>query len=74
MPLETSARIWDQYLHYGDYFLIKVAIAICTCLEQSVSTDNFEKMVLLFKNVRNFVNDENLFKAIEEVKFTRKNY
>ena len=27
--LEISSRIWDSYLYYGDYFLVKVAIAIC---------------------------------------------
>ena len=32
-PIETSARLWDQYLFHGDYFLIKVAISICLCLE-----------------------------------------
>jgi len=28
-PLETSARLWDSYLFYGDYFLVRIAIAIC---------------------------------------------
>lgn len=73
-PLETSARIWDQYLYYGDFFLLKTAIAICLCLEQSVSSDNFEMLVLLFKNVKNFVNDEMLLKTLNEVKFNKKNY
>lgn len=33
-PLETSARLWDSYLYFGDFYLLKVAIAICACLEQ----------------------------------------
>lgn len=27
--LEVSSRLWDQYLYHGDYFLMKVAIAVC---------------------------------------------
>ena len=34
--LETSARLWDSYLYHGDYYLIKIAIAICQCLEQQL--------------------------------------
>ena len=30
--------------------------------------------MLLFKNVRNSVTDEMLFKALDEVKFTKDNY
>ncbi|TNV73455.1 hypothetical protein FGO68_gene16015 [Halteria grandinella] len=73
--LETSARLWDSYLFHGDYFMIKVALAICCCLEQhliqqgvlngSSGTGQFEMMVLLFKNVKNFVSEEGLFQALE---------
>lgn len=70
-PLETSARLWDQYLFYGDFYLMKIAISICQCLESSVSSDNFEMLVILFKNVRNFVSEEMLFKVLEEIKFNK---
>ena len=53
---------------------MKVAISICSCLELSVSSDNFEMLVLLFKNVRNFVSDDMLIKAIDEMKFNKKQY
>jgi hypothetical protein len=36
-PLETSARLWDQYLYHGDFFLVRVAIAICLCLEAQLT-------------------------------------
>jgi Rab-GTPase-TBC domain len=32
-PLETSARLWDAYLFFGDFYLLKIAIGICYCLE-----------------------------------------
>ncbi len=66
--LETSARLWDSYLYHGDYYLVRIAIAICACLEASVQgggTGQFEMMVLLFKNVRNFVTEEALFQALD---------
>ena len=72
--LEISARIWDQYLHYGDFYLLKVAIGICSCLEQSVASDNFEMLVILFKNVRNFVDEKSLFKTLEDIKITKQSY
>ena len=31
-PLSYSAKLWDNYLFYGDHYLIKVAVAICACL------------------------------------------
>ena len=71
-PLETIALIWDHYFFYGDYYLIKVAIAICACLESNVSANNFEMMVLLFKNVRNFVTEDDLFLVLErDIRFTK---
>lgn len=36
--LETSARLWDSFLYYGDYFLVRIAIAICNCLEASLGS------------------------------------
>jgi hypothetical protein len=39
-----------------------------------VSSDNFEMLVLLFKNVKNFVQPEQLLKAMEELKFSKNNY
>lgn len=63
-----------MYLHYGDFFLMKVALSICLCLEKSVSSDNFEMLVMLFKNVRNYVNEEMLFKALDDIKFNKASY
>lgn len=40
--LETSARIWDQYLYHGDFFLVKVAIAICLSLSEQMASPNLQ--------------------------------
>jgi hypothetical protein len=83
-PLDTSSRLWDNYLYYGDFFVMKVALAICSCLEQQLgaqgvsggSTGQFEMMVLLFKNVKNFITEEALFNALESpcAKFSQEDY
>lgn len=61
-------------MFYGDFFLIKVAIGICAALEHNVASNNFEMMVLLFKNVRNFVTEEMLMESLKQVKFNKKEY
>ena len=48
LPLESSARIWDNYFFYGDEFLMKVCLGICACLEK-ICTENFEMIIVLFK-------------------------
>jgi hypothetical protein len=78
-PLETSARFWDSYLYYGDHFLLKVAIAICHCLEGNLNPPSnssqgqgqFEMMVLLFKNVGKFVTEEAMFNALESKEISK---
>lgn len=32
--LQVSARIWDSYLHYGDYYLMKVCLGVSMCIEK----------------------------------------
>ena len=64
LSLDISARIWDSYLFYGDHYLMKVCIGMCACLEQQVSEDNFEQLVIIFKTVDKYVTEEALFKAI----------
>lgn len=54
--------------------MIKVAIGICAALEQNVASNNFEMMVLLFKNVKNFVTEEMLMESLKTVKFNKKDY
>jgi len=40
--LEVSSRLWDQYLYHGDYFLMKVAIAVCQCLAEQMANPNMQ--------------------------------
>ena len=39
-----------------------------------MASDNFEMLVILFKNVRNFVDGKNLFKALDSIKLTKQQY
>ena len=32
-PFGLTTRLWDNYFFYGDFFLMKLAIAICTTIE-----------------------------------------
>lgn len=73
LPLEVSSRIWDSYFFYGDSYLMKVCLAICACLEK-ICTENFEMIIVLFKQVKKHVSEEELFKAVDEIKLTEKQY
>jgi len=50
---------------------MKVCLAICCCLEK-LCTENFEMIIVLFKQVNKHVSEEELFKAIDEIKLTEK--
>ena len=54
--------------------MIKIALAVCHCLESQVSSDNFDMLVILFKNIRNNVASEDLYKAVEDTRYTKKEY
>lgn len=69
--LDISARIWDNFFYYGDFFILKTALAICLCLDQKTNQESFENIVLLVKNVKSFINEDQLFKAIETIKLTK---
>ena len=71
LKLETSSRLWDNYFFYGEPYLMRVCLAIATCLER-LCTENFEMIIVLFKQVQKHVNNEDLFKAIEDIKLTDK--
>jgi hypothetical protein len=50
LKLETSSRLWDSFFFYGDAYLMKVCLAICSCLEK-LCQENFEMIIVLFKQV-----------------------
>ena len=76
-PLEVSARLWDSFFFYGDYYLMKICLAVATVLEKQVlapENDSFEMLIILFKNIGKYVGAEQLFTAIDKVQLTEKQY
>ena len=49
--LDMSSRIWDSYFVYGDYYLMRVYMAISSCLEKQVNENNFEALIIMFKSI-----------------------
>lgn len=72
--LDLSSRIWDNFFYNGDFFILKTALAICLNLEQQLDQQSFENIVLLVKNVKEFVKEEGLFRSINEIKLTKQIY
>jgi len=64
-PLEVSSRIWDNFLYFGDFYIIKTALGICSCIEaKTQQAGSFENIVLLLKSVKKEIPPEAIFKAI----------
>ena len=76
LELDISARIWDNYFFYGDYYLMKVCLAISLILEKQATgneeKDGFEMLIILFKNVGKHIEAEQLFKTVDDIKLTEK--
>ena len=74
-PLSISARLWDSWLLYGEFYFIKVCLAICLCLwEQVTENGGYEMLIILFKSIDKYITEENLFTKIDEIKLTDKEY
>ena len=69
--LDLTSRIWDNFFYYGDFFILKTALAIFYGLESKSSMESFENVVLLIKSVKTIVDEESLFKALHDIKLTR---
>ena len=72
--LDLSSRIWDSFFYYGDFFILKSALAICYCLEAQANMLSFENIVLQVKNVKQFITEEGLFKSLNDIKLTKAQY
>ena len=72
--MEISSRLWDSYLFYGDPYLMKICISISSLLEKQLNEENFEQMVIMFKSVDQYVQEEPLFAALDSIKLTDKQY
>ena len=53
---------------------MKTALSICYVIEQKTSLESFENVVLLVKNVKQFITEDILFKALTDIKLTKVQY
>ena len=74
LSLDFSSRIWDSYFVYGDFYLMKVCLAISSCVSKQVDEENYEMLIMMFKSIDKSVTEETLFKAIDDNKLTEKQY
>jgi len=74
LQLELSARIWDNYFLYGDWFLMKTCLAICQCLSEKLVTGNFDMIIIMFKQVKQHVTSDEVFKALDASKLTEQQF
>lgn len=69
VSFKTAARLCDNYLFHGDFWLMKAALALCCCLNLSSSISH-EVTMMMLKNPRKWVNEERLLKVISSIHLT----
>ena len=74
LPLALSSRIWDSWLFYGEVYFIRVCLAVCLCLWDQVNDGSYEMLIILFKSIDKYVNEESLFAKIEMIKLSEAKY
>ena len=51
VPLQISARIWDSWLFFDEYFFMKLILAVSSALKDQLVDGAFEKIITLFKSM-----------------------
>jgi len=74
LPLALSSRVWDSWLFYGEIFFVRVCLAVCLCLYEQVNDGSYEMLIILFKSIDKYVNEETLFTKLDLIKLSEKNY
>lgn len=75
--LDLVSRIWDNFLFLGDFHILKTAIAICHVIQDKSergSRNTFENLVMLVKNVKQFVSEDALFESLKAINLSYAEY
>lgn len=72
MQLDVVSRIWDCYLIYGEFFIYRVAVAILKVLALKLEGQHFGEILNVLKNATALIREEELFKAISQVRVSDK--
>jgi len=68
LPLAVTSRVWDSFLVEGEVYLYKTAVAILKLNEKFLLTSPYEDCVAGLRNVAKAVKEEDLCKAIKQIK------
>ena len=68
-------RLWDSILFHGEYYIIKVAIAICHCLEEKLKQSSADHHITtVIKRIPEYVNEMELFHCLNNFTLTKQEY
>ena len=68
-------RLWDNILFHGEYYIIKVAIAICHCLEEKLKQSSVDPHITtVIKRIPEYVNEMELFHCLNNFTLTKQEY
>jgi hypothetical protein len=54
----VSSRIWDNFFYYGEFWILKVGLALCNCLDAQLDGNSFDMIVIMVKNVKQYVTED----------------
>ena len=75
LDIKACSRIWDNILFHGEYYIIKVALAICSCISDKCQNMlDFGEVVMVIKNFPEHLDEEELFDSIKKLDLTKVEY
>jgi hypothetical protein len=70
-PLSLISRLWDSILFFGEFFVIKTALAISACLDSAMDSSSFDNVAFLMKGAKDQVTEASLFNELQKMQLTK---
>jgi hypothetical protein len=74
LDIDITARIWDNFLLEGEIYAIKVALSLLRYFEYILLSLTNTEIVSFLKDLHGKIDEEKLFRSIDEVKLNAEDY
>ena len=71
--MDTSTKLWDLILCHGDWYIIKIAVAVLAALDE-ISDDQDLELLEILPRIEELVTEENLLISLKNLKFNEHTY
>lgn len=74
LPLDTSVRLWDNYLYRGNRFLFRASLGILKFLRPKLLLSTFEECMAVLTHLQQVTSEDELFESIQSVDLSEKTF